>query len=276
MINRVCYIELETKKYTKKIENIDFNFNIKKSLGSFQNEATIGIYNLSKEDVNYLNSFNPFNREYVNTKKLIRVYAGYRETGYGLIFQGDIWSAIPSGMPDTILNIKAKSNYSKSLEIIPINFYNISTKAIATNIANMLNLSLQWKASKTKIINQFNYTGSKSKLIEKFNELDNIIMYCNDKNLIVIDKNEKKTNTKYAIEVNMNSGMIGEPEPNCFGVKVKTLLNPNVKCGDWINLKSNIQPYINGYYQVFSLENTGQARGNDFYSILDCKRRFYE
>ena len=267
---RVCYIEIETKNVMKQIKDIAIKFNVKRKMGAVQAEADISIANLAKEDIAYLVAINPFDEQNEKHKNKIRLYAGYEDTGYGLIFSGDIWTALPTGKPDTWLNIKARSNFYNNLKIVNINITSpTSTKQLALNIASQLSLPLVWQSTSQKMINTFNYVGSLTKIINKYNKLDNFTMFCDNQSLIVKDKRD--TQRGIAIEVNARSGMIGQPEPNCFGVKVKTLLNPTFNCGDWINLKSELIPFCDGLYQIYSMEFQGESRGTPFYCTLDCK-----
>lgn len=89
------------------------------------------------------------------------------------------------------------------------------------------------------------------------------------------------------------TGMIGLPEQTPNGIRVKTLLNPNVKIGSLVKLdnksiqqyrynlsvnqsannlmtKSVIKTDADGYYYVMVADHSGDNRGNEWYSHLIC------
>lgn len=93
-----------------------------------------------------------------------------------------------------------------------------------------------------------------------------------------------------AVAINAGSGMIGIPEQTQDGIKVRLLLNPNIKMGGAVqinnadvnraqlavNLQGQVQnaflPRVtdDGLYRVIVAEHTGDTRGNDFYTDLTC------
>lgn len=93
-----------------------------------------------------------------------------------------------------------------------------------------------------------------------------------------------------AIELNSATGMIGFPEQTQEGIQVRALLNPQLKVGGKVKINNaDIQqaqlqlgvqgsaqnaflPSIadDGLYRVVVLENSGDTRGNEYYSDLIC------
>jgi hypothetical protein len=96
--------------------------------------------------------------------------------------------------------------------------------------------------------------------------------------------------------ISPSSGLIGVPEQTQSGVKVRTLLNPNMKVGQTIQLQntainqlrfglsadrstqinnSNANAFLNtanasGLYYVMVANHTGDSRGNDWYTDMTC------
>lgn len=96
-----------------------------------------------------------------------------------------------------------------------------------------------------------------------------------------------------AVVVNAATGMIGLPEQTQNGIKVKTLLNPNIKIGSVIELDNEsiqslrfglsvadsaknmmdalvIKKNADGLYRVLVADHMGDTRGNDFYTDIIC------
>lgn len=279
MDKRICYIQIQTPSGDKEIRNIAIKGRIIRKMSETGSTAKISIANLSREDVEYLTTYtSPYVDQ--SKKKRINVFAGYESTGVGMIFSGDIYSAIPEGMPDTWLNIEAKTEYFNQQNIITLSQSKMNTKSIASVVANQLNLALVWRSKSEKFIDAFNFTGAKTKLLNRLNQLDNFTAFVDNGSLLVIDSNEQppeSTSTKqegYIKLINSESGMIGQPHPDEHGVKIKTLLDPSVSLGDWFKLESKMLPIVNGFYQAYELTYDFATREPQYYlEILGQNRR---
>lgn len=256
MDKRICYVQIQTPSGDKEIRNISMRGRIDRKMSETGSTCKVSIANLSREDVEYLTTYtSPYVDQ--SKKKRINIFAGYESTGVGMIFSGDIYSALPEGLPDTWLNIEAKTEYFNQQNIITFSQGSMSTKNIATSIANELGCDLVWKSKSQKIIDSFNFAGAKSKLINRLNQLDNFYAYIDNNVLYCVDKDEEApSTTKQAGTVkiiNGDSGLIGLPQPDEYGVKIKVLLDPAVALGDWFKLESKRLPIVNGFYQVYEM-----------------------
>lgn len=273
--NRVLFIEIETvergKRELKRLDGLALRVKVSRKRGAVLSNAFVSIANLTRSDVEYLTTYlSP----YINPsiRKKINIYAGYEQTGYGRIFTGDIYKAIPSDIPDVWLNIEAKSLFYQNR--VPISYCaeNISMKEAAQSISTTLELPLDYQASTNKIIDIFNFKGSKAELIKKYNSFGDIVAFEDNGRFKVQDKINTKKPTGNIKLISKESGMIGMPEPDQFGVKVKTLCDPSAACGDWVQIKSDRIPSINGQYQTYTLDFDLTNREEAFYSIFYGKR----
>lgn len=278
MDKRICYIQIQTPSGDKEIKNISIRGNITRKMSETGSTAKISIANLSKEDVEYLTTYtSPYIDQ--SKKKRINVFAGYESTGVGLIFSGDIYSALPEGLPDTWLNIEAKTEYFNQQNIVTISQGRMNTKSIASLIANQLEVSLIWRSKSEKFIDAFNFTGAKTKLINRLNLLDNFYAYIDNNSLYVVDVNEESPNTSnkkqsgYIKVINGDSGLIGLPQPDEYGVKIKVLLDPSVNLADWFKLESKRLPIVNGFYQVYEMTYDFASREPQYYLEIFGKNR---
>ena len=270
MDKRICYVQIQTPSGDKEIRNISIRGRITRKKSETGSTAKIAIANLSREDVEYLTTYtSPYVDQ--SKKKRINVFAGYESTGVGMIFSGDIYSALPEGLPDTWLNIEAKTEYFNQQNIITMSQSKMNTKSIATIVANQLNLALVWRSKSQKFIDAFNFTGAKAKLLNRLNELDSFTAFIDNDSLIVIDNNEQPPETSttkkegYIKLINGDSGLIGLPQPDEHGVKIKVLLDPTVNLGDWFKLESERLPIINGFYQVYEMTYDFATREPQYY-----------
>jgi len=213
---RVCFIEVECNdngnRQLKRLEGLAIKGKVSRKMGSTLSEASVSVANLARSDIEYLTTFtSPYIKPKV--KKKINIYAGYEKKGWGRIFSGDIENALPSDMPDTWLNIKAKSLFYQNRVPLSYGLTNTTTKDTAESIANNLGLAFDWQATSTKTIDVFNFTGSYAELIKKFNKLDDVTMYEDNGVIKVVDKIQKRPD-KTAKLVSKDTGMIGIPEPD--------------------------------------------------------------
>lgn len=270
MDKRICYVQIQTPSGDKEIRNISIKGRITRKKSETGSTAKIAIANLSREDVEYLTTYtSPYIDQ--SKKKRINIFAGYESTGVGMIFSGDIYSALPEGLPDTWLNIEAKTEYFNQQNIITMSQPRMNTKSIATIVANQLNLALVWRSKSQKFIDAFNFTGAKAKLLSRLNELDSFTAFVDNGSLLVIDNNEQPPETSttkkegYIKLINGDSGLIGLPQPDEHGVKIKVLLDPAVKLGDWFKLESQRLPIVNGFYQVYEMTYDFATREPQYY-----------
>lgn len=81
--------------------------------------------------------------------------------------------------------------------------------------------------------------------------------------------------------INIDTGMVGQPQQVDYGVEVECLLNPNIRLGDFIKIdnKTVIQqqldfgqiPYLldpDGIYRVIKIDYVGDSRGTEWYSRI--------
>lgn len=270
---RVCFIEVETndngRRELKRLDGLAIKGRVSRKMGSVLSNAKISVANLKRSQVEYLTTYTS---PYINpsVRKKINIYAGYEKAGWGRIFTGDIYKALPDGKPDTWLNIEAKSLFYQNRIPLSYGLQNVTMEEAGKSIANNLGLSFEWQATSKKSLDVFNFSGSQAQLIKEFNELDDVVMFEDNGVLKVVDKIAKRGN-KTAKLVNENSGLIGVPEPDQFGVKFKCLLDASLYCGDWIKLESRILPMINGYYQVYTIDFDFASREPQFYCEIYAK-----
>lgn len=279
MDKRICYVQIQTPSGDKEIHNISMHGNITRKMSETGSDAKISIANLSREDVEYLTTYtSPYVDQ--SKKKRINIFAGYESTGVGMIFSGDIYSALPEGLPDTWLNIEAKTEYFNQQNIITLSQGTMPVKSLASIIANQLDCALVWRSNSEKTIDSFNFAGAKAKLINRLNQVDNFYAYIDNGVLYCIDKNEQPPEQNSAVKtkgtiklINGDSGLIGLPQPDEYGVKIKILLDPAVNLGDWFKLESKRLPIVNGYYQVYEMTYDFATREPQYYLEIYGKNR---
>lgn len=275
MKKRICYVEISSPSGEKTIRNIAIKGSITRKMGSVTPEAKISLANLNKDDVEYLSTYmSPYVDHSKN--KTIKIYAGYEDSGYGVIFDGDITAAIPKDGIDVWLDIEAKTNYFARQNIITFSVdAQISVEKLAQKIAQLLGVALQWKSNSKKYIDSFTFSGAKAKLIEELNKYGDFIAFLDNGVLKVLDKDESVPNEDDCIKlINISSGLIGAPSITEHGVTFKTLLDSALSLGDWVKLESEKYPVLNGLYQICELKFNFSTHSKEFYCEIKSKKEW--
>lgn len=271
MKNRRIIIQFDTPQGLKELDGIEVKFSVDKLASAVMNQANIDICNLATEDIEYLTSYTSQFIEIAKHKR-VRIFAGYEDTGISLIFDGDIVEALPTLGPDRWLKCKALSGYYNART--PISTVVQGTqpiKNVCAAVAGFLNLSLNYMATSTKTVSDFEYTGGKTKAIKELNELGDIIAYEDDGVLVVQDIGQPRTDIGIR-RIDETSGLIGIPKPDAIGVECKVLLDNTLKIGQKIYLESLVIPSSCGEYYIYELKHSGDLRGNEFYTEIKARR----
>ena len=72
--------------------------------------------------------------------------------------------------------------------------------------------------------------------------------------------------------LNKNTGMIGVPEGTENGVKVMMLFDPQTQIGSKLSLTSEINPVLDGDYNIYKLEFDISSRDTQFYLTAEANR----
>jgi len=277
------------------LSNLRFAFVIRRGDIQTPNTADIRVYNSSNATSNRIMQFSP-QAEFTR----VVIQAGY-EGNYGVIFDGQI-KQVRHGresQTDTYLDITAADGDSA---------YNYSTLSMSlaagsTSPANQVEAMLAGMA-------QHNVQAGYSPDLST-NPLPRgkaIYGMTRDE----LRKIAKNTQTSWSIQdgkldlipitaykpgdipvLTYQTGMVGLPEQTQNGIKIKTLLNPNIKVGQAVKIdNASIQKYrynmaINqqaqnetdalynktnddGLYYVMIADHSGDTRGNDWYTDLTC------
>lgn len=271
MKNRRIIIQFDTPQGLKELDGIEVKFSVDKLASAVMNQANIDICNLATEDIEYLTSYTSQFIEIAKHKR-VRIFAGYEDTGISLIFDGDIVEALPTLGPDRWLKCKALSGYYNART--PISTVVQGTqpiKNVCAAVAGFLNLSLNYMATSTKTVSDFEYTGGKTKAIKELNELGDIVAYEDDGVLVVQDIGQPRTDIGIR-RIDETSGLIGIPKPDAIGVECKVLLDNTLKIGQKIYLESLVIPSSCGEYYIYELKHSGDLRGNEFYTEIKARR----
>lgn len=261
----------------KRIEGLNVRFSVQKFRSQVQGKARISICNLATSDIEYLTTYmSPWVE--IQKRKKIQLWAGY-EDNLGLLFSGDILKALPTMPPDIWLDCEALGGYYNNLITASFTLQGpITLSEVCTVVSQKLGVPFINEASESvsnHSIDGFCHTGGLTNAVKKINDLGIGCVWVEDEILHMADNEPKQPANKGVRLLTEQSGMIGLPEPGPVGLDVTMLLDPSIKLGDPIEVRSTRMPSINGVYYPYSLEHTGELRGNAWYTKLKCQRFIY-
>lgn len=237
-----------------------------------QNECNIQIANLSAALRNQLlTQLTPWN--YDQARKSVALYAGRESTGLFLLYQGDITGCTVTQPPDVMLNINSKANQFYKYDIIAQsqNLTSTPLSNIVKNAASGMALTPRFEATDKQIAN-YSYTGSRIKEIEHISNLGSYDVYTTGNTLVCKDRGKPLQNENHTISA--QTGMIGQPQPTEWGVRVVTLLTPGAVIGGGFTLDSKMNPLLNGDYTIYQYGFQIASRDVPFYTILEGTKRY--
>lgn len=280
---RIAYVDFQIKtpqadgENAKRLEGLNVRFSVSKFRGQIQGKARISICNLAAQDIEYLTTYmSPWIE--IQKRKKIQLFAGY-EDNYGLLFSGDILKAIPTVPPDIWLQCEALGGYYNNLITASFTLNGpISLADICQTVAAKLGVAFVNEASEDIAnykIDSFNHTGGITNAVKKINDLGIGCVWVDGETMYLADNEPKQDESKQVRLLTENSGLIGLPEPGPIGLNATMLLDPSIKLGEPIEVRSTRIPSINGLYWTYELEHTGELRGNEWYTKIKCKRFDY-
>lgn len=268
--SRIIYVELEVAGGKKRYEGMAVEYSVTKTAGTIMNEAEIKIANLAKDTRDYLvTETSPLKRP--RQRKAIALFAGYASTGVTRRFLGDITSATVTQPPDIWLTMKARTGYFDKGNILARSAPARSNlSALAKNVAADLDLALEFEASDKAIAN-YSFTGSALQQVNKLAAAGMVDAYVDDNRLVVKDRGKGLTGRRRKLD--KTTGLIGVPEVDEKGVKIKMLLDPYTTLGSEIEITSELNPAANGIFTIYKIRENCALRNTQFYLEVEASRR---
>lgn len=270
--------ESKVKRYesSETSTGLKVDFNISKTIGGIGEQASITIYGLPLQDIQYISSAlrPPTDKEL--PRNYIRLEAGLG-ADYGVIFEGGIFEVIPSlDTPDMSVQLTCTAAFKKSNYT---NFVYVDKQQPFINICKKLAdfMGVPIKATSIKatsnIINSISINEQPLQAIIKLNQYypQEINVYlCGG--VLYVEDGEIGRSTEKIIKLDGKSGLIGTPQPTIAGLNCKSLLRPSLQAGSFINVESVKLPMLNGTYRIVNLTHSGSSRGDEWYSNIEATR----
>lgn len=239
---------------------------------SIPSDCEARIYNLTSEQRNnILTQASPLKLG-KNIPVNMVLSAGRESYGTFILYQGNVISCDVTQPPDIGIGLRAITLGGAQGLIVQNSHPAIATVvSIAQSIADSLGVGLNYTAlTNNKQIDNYSYTGSALKQVEKLNQMGGVKARIDDATHTLVLQDADKPSSKEPIQINANTGMVGVPQVTEMGVVVKVMINPQIKLGHPINITSLINPAANGLYYVIQINFEVANREEPFWYILSC------
>lgn len=266
---RIIIVEIAVPGGTKRMEGISCDFTVTKTAGSLMNEAEIKIANLAKADRDYIvTATSPLQRP--RQRKSITVWAGYESIGVTRRFSGDITDSSVTQPPDIWLNVKAKTGYFARGDLVSRSApAQANLSQLAENVAKDLGLTLDFQAADKAIAN-YSFTGGNLLQVDKLGRAGMVDAYVDDDRLVI--KNRGQGLAGRMRKLSEKTGMIGIPEEDEKGVKVKMFMDQHTGLGTMLEIESVLNPAANGRFVIYKMRDNCSMRGLPFYIEAEALR----
>lgn len=267
---RVLRVGIEVSGEMKFYEGLSIIATGTKGTTDIQNTFDVEITNLAKDTRNYiLTETSPFNEN--RTPKRLIVEAGRKSTGTARVFVGEITKSSPTEPPDIGLKLTAQTGAFSKGEVVARSSERAkeSLSKIAQGVAGDLGASLVFEAQ-DKLISNYAFSGAKLRQINALAEAGGVDAYLNDETLVVKDRGKPLMNRVKSVSA--STGMIGVPEATERGVRVRILYDLETELGNALDLKSELNPALDGRYTIYRLAFSLSSRESAWYTDIEASR----
>lgn len=241
--------------------------------------STITIYNLSAETENTI----------ISEGCRVVLEAGYEGEQYGVIFDGNVVQDIRSkedGTTFTLTLVAADADMWMSYSLSAFSMvrgqnsrkaldFCIGRATISTEIGSISDSLSEAKLTRGKV-----FFGLTSDYVRQIARSENATAYIEDGKINIVKVTDVPDGE--IIELSPTSGLIGVPVQSEYGVKIKCLLNPQIKLNTLVHVDNSLvrnQQYEqgqaiysldgDGIYRVIKVTKIGDTRGNDWYTEIE-------
>lgn len=266
---RILRVGIEIRGKFHVYEGLPIKASGSKYANEKQNSSEIQIGNLSKDVREYLlTELSPFNKN--RTPKKVFVEAGRRSSGAFLLYTGEVTDISVTQPPDIFCVLKClTSDFQKGNVVARTAGPMSKLSTIARQVAADLGLVLDFQATDKNVAN-YSHSGAALRQVDKLAQMGNVAAFVDDGRLVL--KNLNAPLRGGARVLNVDSGLIGQPEATEQGVKVKFLIDGEMRLGQGLRLQSVSYPSFNGEYTIYKLDFDVANRDTPFYYIAEAKR----
>lgn len=248
------------------------SFQTQSSVTGLAPSANINITGMTRDKMGYLaTSYTSWTKNKIMNR--IVLDAGY-DNEHGIIFDGEIIEAIPNlDSADFNISLKCQSLYTAlTKKISSISKEGeVDAKDIAQEIAKGMDVQLVYYPQKEYKINYTMTDESPVNQMRNLSRITGLEVYVENERMYV--KEPLEPVSKLPELVIDSSNIIGSPMPDALGCRVQIRMNPNLKSGMRVKLKSERFDILNGdNYILRTYHHVGETKGKKWFSEVILAR----
>lgn len=265
-LDRYVKLTIEIGKMVKVYENsLKIEFNVTKVGEGIGGKATIKITGLNIDDMDSLaKTFSYKNKNHARYNS-VTLDVGMTNN-HGVIYAGNIITVSTDvTKPDYMISLECTTAMAARYLPKPTSLKQTNTKEVAQKVADSFGVGLDYQAKNSYEMGNYIYDGVAYDELNYLRKKYPLECFIDDGMLIVIDEGkERHKGTSQVPLIDAESGLIGTPSLTLQGLKMTSILRPDVKVLGRIKVVSNKMPSINGIYSLRQITYVGSNRGKDW------------
>ena len=235
--------------------------------------ADIQVYGMTPDVMNTLSTLGAPIGIFRNNQ--ITVTAGDAINGMAVVFKGLIrnaWQNLDS-QPDVFFNFIAQSNFDNAMKPatpLSVNSASADVATLMNGLATQMSRTFENNAVTAKIAYPY-YAGTALEQAQALARDANIEMFDDGTTLAIWPKNGGRQ--KAIPTISPATGLIGYPQFQDQGMKFRSLFNPSIQFGNFIQMQSSIQPACGRWYvNKLSYNLSCQLVNGPWFCDVGCTR----
>lgn len=217
-------------------------------LGDSPNVLTCRIYGMRQEDMNRLDTIGQAIMQ--SKRNVVRLFSRSGAGAQILVFEGTIANAGVdyTRMPEVCIQVDAFAAFTEAGRAIAVNSYKGPTDvaSIVEALAKSIGFSFKNNGVTTKLSNPY-LSGSAIKQIRDVCKAAEIFYDISNGSVEIWAVGQSRDDVTFVISP--ETGLVGYPEFDAVGIKIKCEYNPDIILGRKIQIKSSV-PQANGVFTV--------------------------
>jgi len=115
---------------------------------------------------------------------------------------------------------------------------------------------------------KLSFSGKARRALDKLARAWDLEWSVQDGSVQILDHTGTTKPKPSALVLSPETGMVGTPTLTEKGVKVRSLLMPALKPGEYIEVRSS---FVSGWYKALSVHHTGDTHGDDWHTEVEAK-----
>jgi hypothetical protein len=240
---------------TKIVRGLKCDISIDKPGLPAKNTGKGTVFGMKQEDVEKLTTL--AYRPLTIGRHLVEIFAGEDPDDLHLAYRGDITQAWGdyNKQPNVNFYFEAMTGFYSSVEpIAPFSGQGgQSVSGICAGLASQMGVSFTNNGVESSVSNPY-LKGTATQQAQQLANDQDFDMFLDDDEMVITQKGQPVGNENRAPLISPRFGMIGYPQFSANGLTIKSLYNPAIKMGNWIEVQSSI-PKANGMFRVTSLKH---------------------